>query len=113
MRKEFQKSVRLQAWERSGGHCESCGVKIRPGNGPHYDHRIPDIVGGEPTIENCQVLCRSCHGVKTATKDVPAIAKTKRIRNRHVNADDRRPGFKGWRKFSGEVVYAYPRQSRD
>lgn len=31
------------------------------------------------------------------------IAKTKRIRNRHINADDKRRGFRGSRKFNGEI----------
>jgi len=94
MRREFPAKVKVVAFKRAEGCCESCGVKIRPGNGPHYDHRVPDAVGGEPTADNCQVLCRSCHGVKTYTQDVPAIAKTKRIRKRHINAEDKRGGFR-------------------
>lgn len=104
-RQEFPPKIRLAAWERARGLCECCGVKIRPGNGPHYDHRVPDAVGGGPTLDNCQVLCRSCHGVKTNEEDIPAIAKTKRIRNRHVNAESKRQGFRGWRKFDGTPVY--------
>ena len=98
MRSEFPKRVRLAAWERAQGHCETCGVKIRLGLGPHYDHVIPDAVGGEPTLENCAVLCRTCHGVKTAQRDVPAIAKTKRVRDKAVGAKEKRsrpmPGTK-------------------
>lgn len=102
-RREFSSKVRIEAFARAGGKCEGCGVVIRPGNGPHYDHRVPDAVGGEPTLENCQVLCKACHSVKTSTDDVPAIAKTKRIRNRHINAEPKRRGFRGSRLFDGSV----------
>jgi 5-methylcytosine-specific restriction endonuclease McrA len=44
----------------------------------HYDHVIPDALGGEPTLENCQVLCKSCHSTKTSKEDVPRIAKAER-----------------------------------
>lgn len=102
-RREFPSKVRIDAFARAGGKCESCGVVIRPGSGPHYDHRVPDAVGGEPTLENCQVLCKACHSVKTAETDVPEIAKTKRIRNRHINAEPKRRGFRGWKTFSGDI----------
>ena len=103
MRREFPPKVKVAAFERAKGRCECCRVVIRPGNGPEYDHRVPDAVGGEPTLENCEVLCRNCHGAKTATGDIPAIAKTKRIRRKHINADDKRgkfrkppPGYNAW-----------------
>jgi len=105
VRREFPSKVRIEAFGRAGGKCESCGVVIRPGNGPHYDHRVPDAVGGEPTLDNCAVLCKACHSVKTSTEDVPAIAKTKRIRNRHINAANKRSGFRGWRKFNGDIKW--------
>lgn len=102
-RREFPSKVCIAAFSSAGGKCESCGVVIRPGSGPHYDHRVPDAVGGEPTLENCQVLCKACHSVKTAETDVPEIAKTKRIRNRHINAEPKRRGFLGWKTFSGDI----------
>jgi len=49
----------------------------------HFDHDIPDGLGGEPILENCRVLCIACHKAKTTTKDVPTIAKAKRISDRH------------------------------
>ncbi|PWE26689.1 endonuclease [Pararhodobacter marinus] len=85
-RSEFPGKIRAAAFERAKGCCEECGVSIRPGNGPEYDHRIPDALGGEPTLDNCAVLCRSCHGAKTAKEDVPRIAKAKRVQRGHINA---------------------------
>jgi hypothetical protein len=51
------------------------------------------------------VLCKTCHGAKTAKQDVPAIAKSKRVRNKHINATDKRRGFRGWRRMNGEIVW--------
>lgn len=85
MRREFSKAVRIAAWERAGGCCEACARKLFPGD-IHYDHRIPDAIGGEPTLENCDVLCRACHGAKTSKADMPTIAKAKRVYARHIGA---------------------------
>jgi 5-methylcytosine-specific restriction protein A len=106
MRREFPASVRVAAFERAGGSCEKCTAPLVGSNRPQYDHAIPDAVGGEPTLANCLVLCRSCHGRKTSGKDVPEIAKTKRIRAKHLGAAGKpRGGFRGWRKLDGTVVW--------
>lgn len=78
-RKEFPVKVKKAAWLRCNGFCEGkdCGAKLQVGKF-HYDHDIPDALGGEPTLENCRVLCMGCHGKKTTTVDVPQISKGKR-----------------------------------
>ncbi len=81
MRREFSKIIKRDAFVRCGGNCECCGMRLQTG-AAHYDHRIPDALGGEPTLDNVQVLCRPCHNIKTRTRDIPAIAKTKRIQDR-------------------------------
>jgi 5-methylcytosine-specific restriction endonuclease McrA len=109
MRREFSKAVKRLAAFRSKGHCEQCKIKLRVGEF-HYDHIIPDWMGGEPTIENCEVLCIKCHRRKTREKDVPAIAKSKRIidKNRGIKTSPRKlpcgrnSPFK--KKITGEVV---------
>lgn len=85
MRREFPKKVQAQAFLRAHGQCEgrNCGAWLTIGK-YHFDHDIPDALGGEPTLENCVVLCIACHRDKTSKRDVPAIAKTKRIRDRHL-----------------------------
>jgi len=88
MRREFPKPVLLAAWARSGGQCEKCTRPLATGD-IHYDHRIPDAMGGEPVLANCDVLCRSCHAVKTTKTDVPAIAKAKRIEAKHLGVKKR------------------------
>ena len=91
-RDEFPKSVKLQAWARCGGRCEQCTARII--TTPEYDHRIPAAIGGAATLENCQVLCKTCHGLKTTATDVPQIAKTKRILEKRIGARSTSRGFR-------------------
>jgi 5-methylcytosine-specific restriction protein A len=77
MRQEFPAKVKAAAALRANGSCEGCTRRLSAGDF-HYDHEIPDALGGEPTLQNCRVLCRSCHKVKTTEADVPRIAKAKR-----------------------------------
>jgi 5-methylcytosine-specific restriction endonuclease McrA len=108
MRREFSNAVKAAAALRANGHCEQCTRRLTAGDF-HYDHDIPDGLGGEPTLDNCRVLCRSCHSVKTAKHDVPRIAKAKRnfrtshgIRKASRFQTARTGPFK--QKMSGEIV---------
>jgi 5-methylcytosine-specific restriction enzyme A len=89
MRREFPKPVKREAAARSQGRCEAvwdgvrCDTKL-PSGGFHYDHDLPDWMGGEPTLENCRVLCLKCHRQKTTWQDQPAIARAKRIQDREI-----------------------------
>jgi 5-methylcytosine-specific restriction endonuclease McrA len=77
-RKEFPKSVKVAAIKRatrdSVTYCEGCNLPTKVW---HYDHVNPDGLTGEPTIENCELLCLPCHAEKTK-QDVGQIAKAKR-----------------------------------
>ena len=84
-RREFSPKVKAAAFERANGHCEECTAHLYPGRFA-YDHVIPDALGGEPTLENCAVLCTACHGRKTAKGDVPRIAKAVREHQKHIGA---------------------------
>lgn len=106
MRKEFSKDVKRQAWARcmhKGRHyCEHCDAELDYSVvRPQYDHIIPDWMGGESTLDNCQVLCAPCHLLKTSRRDVPAIAKSKRIRDKlsgvHTRKGRPMPGTKASR----------------
>lgn len=46
--------------------CEGCGNELRSG-GVFYEHMDPDGLGGEPTLENCQVRCGNCKVKKDKT----------------------------------------------
>ena len=79
-RSEFPVSVRKQAKERAGDNCEGCGAPFSASNPPEYDHEIPDGLGGDNSLENCQVLGgKCCHESKTHTEDRPKMAKADRL----------------------------------
>ncbi|HEV2557272.1 MAG TPA: HNH endonuclease signature motif containing protein [Microvirga sp.] len=80
MRREFPARVKAQAAKRANGHCEGCGAKLTVG-GYHYDHTKPDGLGGEPTLENCKVLCLGCHKDKTRA-DTAVMTKADNQRKR-------------------------------
>jgi 5-methylcytosine-specific restriction protein A len=105
-RREFSKHIKRDAFLRANGCCEGegCGARLTIGKYA-YDHRIPDALGGEPTLQNCQVLCAACHKTKTGKSDVPAIAKTKRIRDREIGIKKSR-SIRSWRRFDGTPVFA-------
>lgn len=82
MRLEFSRKQRLAIWTRSGGHCESCKMKLKTGEG-EYDHVIPYEFTRDTSVENGQLLCRVCHSEKTHKTDRQDIAKVHRIEAKH------------------------------
>jgi hypothetical protein len=93
-RREFPTEVKKAAWKRSGGRCECmvardgemirCDAALIPLR-VEYDHRIPDQMGGDPTLDNCVASCILCHAEKTK-QDVRKIARAKRLEAREINA---------------------------
>ena len=117
-RTEFSAATKRAAWERANGQCEHrdathaegwqvCFKRLFPGD-IFYDHVIPDALGGDNSLSNCQVLCKAHHDPKTRAEDVPRIAKMKRQRAKHVGAVKSRrsslshPKLK--RRMDGQVV---------
>lgn len=97
-RREFSKKVKRQARDRAAGRCEAelptgerCPCELIAGRFV-YDHRTPDAMGGEPTLENCQVLCRDCDRAKYPA-DRAVIDDTRRQRDAHdgIRTAPRRP----------------------
>ena len=95
-RREFSKDVRREAHARSGGICEcyrivgvpglipgGCGQPLGTGN-TFYEHIICDGIGGDPTLENCAVLTKTCWRIKTDTYDRPIVAKSNRQHDREI-----------------------------
>jgi len=68
------------------GLCAACTKKIDAGKGWDIDHILPLALGGTNEPHNLQILCRSCHRSKTSLSDIPRIAKTKRLKARHLGA---------------------------
>ena len=83
-RTEFTKATQRSAWGRSDGRCEyvdedgsRCPIMLGDGN-VHYDHDIPDRIGGDNSLDNCRALCLPHHKMKTRDVDIPRIVKTRR-----------------------------------
>jgi hypothetical protein len=112
-RDEFPVSVRKAAYARAGGICEcGCGQPFtdHPKERPHYDHDLPDFLGGVNDLENCKVLRVCCHQVKTYGKDMGMIKKVRRGQKDRANLKAIKaaiPGSRGSKfkkKINGEVV---------
>jgi len=100
-RQEFTKAVKLSAWMRCGGYCEGCTGRLHPG---HFDyhHDKECAFEGEPSLENCKVLCDNCHGAVTSER-APVIAKSNRVRNRHAGIGRKKRTIPG-RRFDGTPI---------
>jgi 5-methylcytosine-specific restriction endonuclease McrA len=77
-------------------------MRLGPATGVEYDHDNPDALTGEPTLENCRVLCAGCHKHKTKT-DRARITKAHRLARKAAGITARKakiPGSKGtgWRR---------------
>jgi hypothetical protein len=109
-RRRLSTRERLDLFLAARGRCQRCSWSLTPGTRWEVDHVIPLALGGRDATDNMQVLCSPCHGGKTRECDVPAIAKTARIRARQSGAwRTRRPMQGGrqsqWKKtIDGRVV---------
>jgi len=110
-RQIFSTSFRLNLFLKRKGTCTSCSQKIDAGKAWDIDHILPLSLGGTNEPNNLQILCKPCHRSKTSQSDIPRIAKTKRLKARHLGArspstrpipGSRRSPWK--RKFDGSVV---------
>lgn len=89
MRLEFTKQTMRDALERAESLCEGLRSSGERCNGAltvgkyHFDHVIPAAIGGDNSLANCAVLCLPCHLEKTTKRDIPIIAKAKRVADKH------------------------------
>ena len=60
-RKYVSDEIKEAVYERDNGSCKNCGAKEEL----QYDHIIPFSKGGNDTIDNLQILCRSCNLTKS------------------------------------------------
>jgi 5-methylcytosine-specific restriction enzyme A len=107
-RKEFTRKTKAKGFERSNGLCEKCSAKLKVGEA-EFDHVLPCALGGDNSLDNLEVLCRSCHKDKTAD-DVRGIRKADRIRDKRSGAFKKRSSFPANRngrfkvKLNGTVI---------
>jgi hypothetical protein len=82
---------------------EGCGIEINARTGIIYEHDIPAGLGGEPTLENCKVHCKTCADIKTETADNPRMAKADRVLKKTYGLRRPRRTIRG-RKFDGTPI---------
>jgi len=56
-RPESKAEIKRQIWQRDNNRCTNCGSAYAV----EEDHRQPKAKGGEYTLENMRLLCRSCN----------------------------------------------------
>lgn len=72
MSRNFSAKVEEQAEARAAGRCEKCGGQLKPGK-YEFDHKDAHGLGGNSSLENCQVLCIRCHLEKSLEEDNPKM----------------------------------------
>jgi hypothetical protein len=117
-RREFPQSVRKLAFKRcclngtipGVPQCEKCGIELKPGN-IEYEHIDADGLGGEPTLENCGVWCRSsCSRKKTSEEDIPRMAKADAVLKKSFGLEAKRQKIKsaGFRRAAPQHTATRP-----
>jgi 5-methylcytosine-specific restriction enzyme A len=107
--RHFSSQAKRLAWKRCKGLCEKCTTKLTTGN-IRYDHVIPWEISYDSSLENCQVICKTCDAPKTYQQDIPTIAKVHRIEDRAIGIERSGKPLLGGRdspirkKINGEVV---------
>ncbi len=62
--RQFDDDQKSAAYERQGGICKLCGKHFKL-NEMEADHIDPWSAGGKTTLDNCQMLCKSCNRHKS------------------------------------------------
>lgn len=83
---------KIRIWNREGGICWICKKPV-PHTGPdvRYDHYSPFWISEDDSDENLFPLHTTCDAGKTYGKDLPTIAKVKRIQKKHDPDRERKP----------------------
>lgn len=86
--------------------CVICHGKIDPVREKWIlEHLLALAAGGTDTEDNMGPAHQKC-AIEKTKDDVAVIAKIKRVRARHLGTKTKSArGFRGWRKFSGEIVW--------
>ena len=68
----FSREQKQQQCAIQNNKCACCNSDIDPDNTSSYegDHIIEHSKGGKTELNNCEVLCLSCHQIKSKTPDV-------------------------------------------
>jgi len=86
MRRRISTRERVDIFNRNGGICHLCSMKIDAGQEWDVSHDTPLEMGGADEGDNLKPAHRRCHRHHTATVDVPVIRKTQRKEAKHLGA---------------------------
>lgn len=106
-RPALTKAQKTAAYNLANGICWWCGKPVaRDGLDVRWDHRDPRAITGDDTVENLAPLHVRCHDEKTngPTGDIARVAHVKRQSKLTEPKVRKRGGFRGWRKFNGDLV---------
>ncbi len=73
--------TRLVVYDSSGGCCRMCKEPLDFKSKWHLDHITPMFKGGRNMLGNMQVLCQSCHHVKSAPEKREANGMRQKLPN--------------------------------
>lgn len=105
--------------DRDGWRCRICGDSVDTDKrhpdplSLSIDHNHPLAAGGGHTFDNCRLTHLKCNMHKARKRDMKLAAKVKRQaglsgqqarRRAGKTAKIQSPGFRGWRRFNGEIV---------
>ncbi len=83
LRKRFTTAQRFELLKQQNHTCHLCEGEITPGQAWDISHEIPLELLGRDDESNRRCAHRKCHRRHTATVDIPAIARAKRIEAKH------------------------------
>jgi len=114
-RKPLTRKQYADLFLRQDGKCPECGQRLEVKGGEPVEirdeHINPLWRGGGNDLENRELWCRPCTKPKDA-EEATQRAKSNRQRDKHIGAFKKRSGFRGWRKFNGDVVWADDKERR-
>lgn len=108
-RRSLSPMQRLRLFEAAESRCHICGLIIKPGALWQLDHVRPLALHGADEGSNLEPAHVKCHAIKTKA-DVASIAKSKRMKAKHIGIKKRSAPFPGgrqskWKKrMDGTVV---------
>ena len=105
-RKTLTPQRKAKLFLERGGCCHACKRKLHPGDVWIVEHMLALENSGTNDWENLGITCSWCKPSKDR-EDHGKAAKTRSVATKHVvpRSERKRPGFRGWRKFNGEVVW--------
>lgn len=106
-RRHLSRLARTRIFDAANGICCLCHLPIQASRGDLWiiEHLKPLWLGGADDESNMAPAHDICAIAKTRS-EAPVKAKSDRIRAKHLGIKSTRQGFRGWRRFSGELVWA-------